>query len=75
MSEHRATIDWRLESTEFSYESYNRAHTWTFDGGVRVPGAAAPEGAGMRGTRFVACVPPRFGSVSCSAAKSCLPPT
>lgn len=42
MSEHRATIDWRLESTEFSYESYNRGHAWTFVGGVRVPAAAAP---------------------------------
>ena len=43
MSEHRATIDWRLETAEFSYPAYNRTHAWTFDGGVRVPAAAAPE--------------------------------
>jgi organic hydroperoxide reductase OsmC/OhrA len=42
MSEHRATIDWRLETAEFTYESYNRGHALTFDDGVRAPGAAAP---------------------------------
>jgi len=42
MSEHRATIDWQLETAEFKYESYNRSHALTFDHGVRVPGAAAP---------------------------------
>jgi len=42
MSEHRATIDWRLEAAEFKYESYNRSHALAFDYGVRVPGAAAP---------------------------------
>ena len=42
MSEHRATIEWKLESTDFAYESYNRAHVMTFDGGVQVPAAAAP---------------------------------
>ncbi|MGH9577775.1 MAG: OsmC family protein [Terriglobales bacterium] len=42
MSEHRATIDWRLETAEFTYESYSRSHALTFDDGVRVPGAAAP---------------------------------
>lgn len=42
MSEHRATIDWRLETAQFVYETYNRTHAWTFDGGIRVPAAAAP---------------------------------
>ena len=42
MSEHRATIDWRLEAAEFNYESYNRNHALAFDHGVRTPGAAAP---------------------------------
>ena len=42
MSEHRATIDWRLETAEFKYESYNRGHALTFDHGVQAPGAAAP---------------------------------
>ena len=43
MSEHRAIIDWRLETAEFSYPTYNRTHAWTFAGGVQVPAAAAPE--------------------------------
>jgi organic hydroperoxide reductase OsmC/OhrA len=42
MSEHRATIDWRLERADFAYETYNREHAWTFDDGVRVAAAAAP---------------------------------
>jgi len=27
---------------DFGYESYPRDHLWTFEGGVRVPGTAAP---------------------------------
>jgi len=42
MGEHRATIDWRLETAEFKYESYNRGHALAFDHGVGAPGAAAP---------------------------------
>jgi len=42
MSEHRAKIEWRRESADFAYETYNRTHCWAFDGGVRVPAAAAP---------------------------------
>lgn len=43
MSEHRATTEWRLESAEFAYPSYNRTHTWTFEGGIRVPASGAPQ--------------------------------
>jgi len=43
MSEHRATIEWKLEGAQFVYETYNRSHLWTFEGGVQAPGAAAPE--------------------------------
>jgi organic hydroperoxide reductase OsmC/OhrA len=43
MSEHRVTVDWRRGSAEFSYETYPRAHTWTFAGGVEVPASAAPD--------------------------------
>ena len=42
MSEHRATIDWQLETTEFTYDSYNRSHALTFDHDIHAPGAAAP---------------------------------
>ena len=41
MSEHRATTDWRLETADFSYESYNRSHALAFEQGVRAPGTAA----------------------------------
>jgi organic hydroperoxide reductase OsmC/OhrA len=30
MSEHRATIDWRRSSADFTYMTYNRAHDWHF---------------------------------------------
>ena len=41
MSEHRATIEWAREG-EFKYETYSRQHVWRFEGGVAVPGRAAP---------------------------------
>ncbi len=43
MSEYRATVEWRLETAEFAYPSYNRTHTGTFEGGIRVPASAAPQ--------------------------------
>ncbi len=42
MSEHRATVAWRRDSDDFSYEGYTRDHTWTFEGGTSVPASAAP---------------------------------
>ena len=42
MSEHIAEIKWKRETESFAYDHYNRAHDWTFDGGVVVPGSAAP---------------------------------
>ena len=42
MSEHKATIEWKRETENFSYESYGRDHIVVFDGGVRVPASAAP---------------------------------
>ena len=30
MSEHRATIDWKRSSADFTYMTYNRAHDWHF---------------------------------------------
>jgi organic hydroperoxide reductase OsmC/OhrA len=41
MSEHRARIEWRRETPGFTYEEYNREHTWGFDGGIEVPASAA----------------------------------
>src|SRR6516164_6863209 len=36
MSEHHATIDWKRETADFDYETYNRDHDWTFDAGATV---------------------------------------
>jgi organic hydroperoxide reductase OsmC/OhrA len=43
MSEHRANILWRRTTPDFSYETYDRAHEWRFDGGVTVPASASPQ--------------------------------
>ena len=42
MSEHRATVEWSLGGQAFAYETYSRAHTLRFEGGITVPGNAAP---------------------------------
>jgi len=42
MSEHRATVDWRLAG-EFRYETYSRSHSIDFGRGVLVAGNAAAE--------------------------------
>ena len=42
MSQHLATIHWtRPQDEKFTDSRYSRAHTWTFDGGVRVPASSA----------------------------------
>lgn len=41
MSEHGATVAWQLAAgREFTTESYNRDHTWTFKGGHVVPASS-----------------------------------
>ncbi len=42
MSDHNATIDWNRGGRDFTYESYSRDHTWSFEGGVTVTASAAP---------------------------------
>lgn len=42
MSEYHATIEWKLETADFDYKTYNRSHSLSFEGGIRVPGTAAP---------------------------------
>ena len=42
MSEHKATVEWKRETADFAYESYNRDHDWTFDAGIRVRASANP---------------------------------
>ena len=41
MSEHRATIEWNRRGSEFTYETYPRAHSLRFQG-IEVQGNAAP---------------------------------
>ena len=42
MSEYKVTISWRRTSAGFTYEEYNREHTWSFDAGIQVRATAAP---------------------------------
>jgi organic hydroperoxide reductase OsmC/OhrA len=42
MSEHKATIAWKRETPDFTYETYNRDHEWSFDAGITVRATAAP---------------------------------
>jgi organic hydroperoxide reductase OsmC/OhrA len=42
MSEHKITLEWKRESDTFTYDTYNRNHAWTFEGGSRIAASAAP---------------------------------
>lgn len=59
MSEHRATIDWKRETPDFAYESYNRDHDWRFDAGIVVRASAAPAYKGSE-----SCVDPEEAFVA-----------
>lgn len=37
MSEHKASIAWKLNGPSFLKGQFSREHTWTFDGGAVVP--------------------------------------
>jgi organic hydroperoxide reductase OsmC/OhrA len=43
MSEHRATVHWNRQGTEFAYKEYTRDHVWKFDGDSEVRASAAPQ--------------------------------
>ena len=41
--EYRASVTWKRESgATFTDQRYSRGHTWTFDGGITVPGSSSP---------------------------------
>ena len=42
MSEHTITVEWKRETPDFAYQSYNRDHNWTFDAGITVRASATP---------------------------------
>jgi len=41
MSEHKSRVEWNLTGP-FDYKTYSRAHDISFEGGIHVPGNAAP---------------------------------
>jgi organic hydroperoxide reductase OsmC/OhrA len=41
MSEHKSRVEWNLKGP-FEYKIYSRAHDISFEGGIHVPGNAAP---------------------------------
>src|SRR3954471_1767536 len=59
MSEHRATLDWKRETPDFAYETYNRDHDWSFDAGVTVRASANPAYPGSE-----SCVDPEEAFVA-----------
>ena len=42
MSEHKMTLTWKRATPDFEYKTYNRDHTWSFDGGHEMTATAAP---------------------------------
>ena len=42
MSEHVVDVSWSRGEHEFTYPSYSRDHTWTFDSGDTVTASANP---------------------------------
>ena len=42
MSEHKVSVEWKRETPDFSYQTYNRDHDWAFDAGITVRASAAP---------------------------------
>ena len=59
MSEHRATIDWKRQTSDFGFESYNRDHEWSFDAGITVRASATPSYLGN-----ASCVDPEEALVA-----------
>ena len=36
------TVSWKRATADFEYATYNRDHTWSFDGGHHMPASSAP---------------------------------
>ena len=43
MSEHKVYLSWKNEGEDFSYKTYNRSHSWKFEGGTLIEASAAPD--------------------------------
>src|SRR5437588_3644663 len=59
MSEHKATVEWKRQTPDFTYESYNRDHVWHFDAGITVRASANPAYLGSE-----SCVDPEEAFVA-----------
>lgn len=46
MSEHKATINWKRETPDFTPDSHSRDHDWSFDGGAALKASSAPVSKG-----------------------------
>jgi organic hydroperoxide reductase OsmC/OhrA len=42
MAQYTVTIRWSRGEQPFTDKRYSRGHTWSFDGGVEVPGSSSP---------------------------------
>ena len=42
MSAHKIDLSWRRETPDFKYETYDRTHNITFEGGVKIKTSSAP---------------------------------
>ena len=40
--EYRATVTWTRGDAKFTDQRYSRGHSWSFDGGITVPGSSSP---------------------------------
>lgn len=63
MANHGVTVKWTRETEDFTYQTYNRDHTWHFDGGESVRASAAADYLGN-----AACVDPEQAFVASLAA-------
>jgi len=43
MSEHRATVHWNREGTQFTHTEYTRDHVWKFERSSEIRASAAPQ--------------------------------
>ena len=42
--EYRATVTWERDNgAKFTDQRYSRGHSWSFDGGITVPGSSSPQ--------------------------------
>ena len=42
MSEHTITVEWKRETSDFDYRTYNRDHDWKFDAGITIRASSNP---------------------------------